>query len=270
MIRTPAVAHQFYPGDAEVLRELLTRLVPQTTTTTQSRPARAVIMPHAGYVYSGKVAGETVARVTIPEDVVVMGPNHHGLGAPAALMTTGSWEMPLGEVKINAELAALIRRHGPEISDDERAHLREHSLEVLLPFLQFRQPGLRMVPLCLARLSLADCRLIGRALAAALDDYQQPVLLAASTDMSHYETRAAATAKDHLAIERVLALDPEGLYQTVAERQISMCGVIPTVITLFAALATGATEAELVRYSDSGEASGDTSQVVGYAGFVIR
>lgn len=227
-------------------------------------------MPHAGYVFSGRVAGETVAQVEVPEDVIVLGPNHHGLGAPAALMSSGSWAMPMGEVQINAELAGLIRRHGPEIVDDEQAHRAEHSLEVLLPFLQFCQPGLRIVPLCLARLSPADCRLVGQALAAAIEDFSRPVLLAASTDMSHYESRSAATAKDHLAIERVLALDPEGLYRTVAEQQISMCGVIPTVITLMAALQLGATEAELVRYSDSGEASGDTAQVVGYAGFVIR
>lgn len=273
MIRTPAVAHQFYPGEPVILRELLTRLIPGQPEAT-AQPARAVVMPHAGYVYSGGVAGETVARVAVPEEVVILGPNHHGTGAPAALMATGSWEMPMGEVAINRELAAIILRLCPEIRVDERAHLAEHSLEVLVPFLQYRQPRLTIVPLCLARLSFADCRLIGRALAAAVQEFERdfgrPVLLAASTDMSHYESRQSASARDRLAIDRVLALDPEGLYQTVVEQRISMCGVIPTVITLIAALETGAEAAELVRYSDSGEASGDTGQVVGYAGFVIR
>lgn len=277
MIRTPAVAGQFYPGEARVLRDTLARLIPEGTGTDQATPAKAVIMPHAGYIYSGGVAGETVARVRVPEDVIVLGPNHHGhghgLGAAAALMADGGWEMPLGEVAINPLLAELIQRHGPEISVDEQAHRAEHSLEVLIPFLQYRQPRLRIVPLCLSRLTLADCSLIGRALAAAIKDYTRngkEVLLAASTDMSHFESRSRAAAKDRQAIERILALDPEGLYQTVVAQQISMCGMIPTVVTLFAALALGAQEAELVRYSDSGETSGDLEQVVGYAGLVIR
>lgn len=274
MLRTPAVAHQFYPGEVGELRKMLDRLVPGGPDGVDPKPAQAVVMPHAGYVYSGGVAGETVSRVAVPEDVIVLGPNHHGLGAAAALMAEGGWRMPLGEVPINGELAGIIRRHCPEIKVDERAHQAEHSLEVLVPFLQYRQPRLKIVPLCLARLSLADCQLIGRALAASIQDYardfNRPVLLAASTDMTHFESRQSASAKDRQAIDRVLALDPEGLYQTVVEQQISMCGVIPTVITLIAALAAGAGQAELVRYSDSGEASGDTSHVVGYAGFIIR
>jgi len=266
MIRTPAVAHQFYPGDAHTLQLLLAQLVPAGVA---ARPARAVIMPHAGYVYSGRVTGETVARVEVPEDLIVLGPNHHGLGAPAALMAAGTWRMPGGDVEINAELAAEILLHCPEVQDDSRAHLAEHSLEVLVPFLQYRQPRLTIVPLCLARLDYPVCRLIGLGLAAAGRNFIRPVMLAASTDMSHYESRARASAKDQLAIERVLALDPEGLYQTVAANRISMCGVIPTVIALIAALEAGATRAELVRYTDSGETSGDLDQVVGYAGFIL-
>ena len=267
MSRAAAVADQFYPGDPGCLAKMVARLVP---TGEKSRPARAVVMPHAGYIYSGAVAGATVAAAEIPPEAIILGPNHHGLGAAAALMDQGAWEMPWGEVAINTDLAAEILAHCPDCTVDELAHRREHSLEVLLPFLHYRQPRLRIVPLCLTRSDYPFCQRVGLGLAAAIKAWPRPVLLAASSDMSHYERRAEAAAKDGLAIERVLALDPAGLYRTVAEHRISMCGVIPTVITMIAALELGAEDAQLVRYSDSGEVSGDTEQVVGYAGFVIR
>lgn len=266
MIRAAAVAHQFYPGEPAALQKMLQRLVPDHPTP---RSALALVMPHAGYVYSGAVAGETAARAEIPENVIILGPNHHGLGAAAALMDQGSWEMPWGRVPINEQLAAEILAHCPDFSPDRLAHRQEHSLEVLVPFLHYRQAALQIVPLCLARSDYPFCLRAGRGLAAAIRTYPKPVLLAASSDMSHYESRASATAKDRLAIDRVLALDPEGLYQTVAAHRISMCGVVPTVITLIAALELGAHRAELVRYSDSGAVSGDLEQVVGYAGFIV-
>jgi len=266
MRRTPAVAHQFYPGDAKSLRHLLAKLMP---TNTQQQAAIAVVSPHAGYIYSGKVAGETMARVAIPEDVLILGPNHHGMGAEVALMAAGEWEMPLGTVPLNAGLAKLLLTESPQIEADTTAHRFEHSLEVQVPFLQYLQPKLRLTPLVISHLALATCQEVGRAIATAIRAYAKPVLIVASTDMTHYESRAAASAKDNKAIEQVLALDPAGLYNTVLGNHITMCGIMPTTIALIAALALGATKAELVRYTDSGEASGDTDQVVGYAGFVV-
>ncbi|MFH7320970.1 AmmeMemoRadiSam system protein B [Desulfurivibrio sp. D14AmB] len=266
MLRKAAVAHQFYPGEPETLHRLLRELTPDHP---HPRKALALVMPHAGYVYSGRVAGETAARAEIPPEVIILGPNHQGLGAPASLMDRGTWEMPWGMVPIEEKLAAAVLAHCPDFSPDPLAHRQEHSLEVLVPFLHYRQADLRIVPICLARSDLSFCRRAGRGLAAAIRAHRQPVLLAASSDMSHYESRASASAKDRLAIDRVLALDPEGLYQTVAAHRISMCGVIPTVITLIAAQELGASRAELVRYCDSGAVSGDLEQVVGYAGFII-
>lgn len=266
MLRTAAVADRFYPGDQQSLQEMLKTMVPDAET---ARPALAVVMPHAGYLFSGPVAGATVATAQIPPEVIILGPNHHGLGAGAAVMDQGAWEMPWGTVPINASLAASVLAHCPDFQADELAHRREHSLEVLVPFLHYRQPELEIVPVCLARSDYQFCQRAGAGLAAAIKAWPRPVLLAASTDMSHFESRQAATTKDNLAIERIQDLDPAGLYQTVAEQRISMCGVIPTVISLIAALQLGARQAELIRYSDSGEASGDTAQVVGYAGLVI-
>lgn len=266
MRRTPAVADQFYPGDVATLRRMLAELVP---ADGQKQQAFAVVSPHAGYVYSGKVAGETMARVSIPQDVIILGPNHHGMGAEVALMAEGEWEMPLGTVPINTELARLLLAESGQIEADTTAHRFEHSLEVQVPFLQHLQPRLRLTPLVISHLALAACQEVGRAIAAAIRAYAKPVLMVASTDMTHYESRANASAKDRQAIERVLALDPVGLYNTVIGHRITMCGIMPTTIALIAAMELGATRATLVRYTDSGEASGDTDQVVGYAGFVV-
>lgn len=266
MRRAPAVADQFYPGDAKTLTHMLTELVP---AGGQRQQATAVVSPHAGYVYSGKVAGETFSRVAIPEDVLILGPNHHGMGAEVALMAEGEWEMPLGTVPINAELARLLLAESGLIEADTLAHRFEHSLEVQVPFLQYLQPRLHLTPLVISHLAFATCQEVGQAIAKAIRAYAKPVLIVASTDMTHYESRASASVKDKKAIERVLALDPTGLYNTVLGNRITMCGIMPTTIALIAAMELGATTAELVRYTDSGETSGDTDQVVGYAGFVV-
>ena len=268
MIRSPAVANQFYPGNAAALNEALDQLIPQVSPD-QKRRALAVISPHAGYIYSGGVAGETFANVIIPRDIIILGPNHRGYGATVALMHQGAWDMPLGEVPINEHLAGLCLAHSDLIKKDETAHRFEHSLEVQVPFLQHLRPDVTLTPLVVSYISLENCKKLGQALAAAIKEYDEDVLIVASSDMTHYESREAATKKDRLAIDRVLELDADGLYQTVTGGGITMCGIMPATVALVAALELGAKEAELVRYTDSGEASGDTQQVVGYAGLVI-
>jgi hypothetical protein len=267
MTRVPAVADRFYPGDPEQLRSTMDILVP-TVAAEEKKEALAVVMPHAGYVYSGAIAGATISRVRVPETVLIMGPNHHGRGAALALGTE-NWRMPMGTVAIDRQLAASILQHSAHVVEDSEAHLLEHSLEVQVPFLQQVQQQLRIVPIVVSHIPYELCRTVARDVAAAIREHRQPVLIVASTDMSHYESRQQATKKDRLAIERILALDPQGLYATVLGSRISMCGVIPTTIALLAALELGVTQAELVRYTDSGETSGDISQVVGYAGLII-
>jgi len=266
MRREPAVAGQFYPGERNALTQALERLIP---SVPDKEKVLAVISPHAGYIYSGAVAGETFARVDIPQDVVVMGPNHHGYGAPVAIMDQGLWSTPLGEIPINRELAMALGNASALITPDTLAHRFEHSLEVQIPFIQHLRPDMTITPLVISHIPLAACQEIGEALAAAIKQYGRPALIVASSDMTHYETRDSATRKDTMAMEHIEALDPVGLYHTVVEKRISMCGIIPATIALIAAMRLGATRARLIRYTDSGEVSGDTSQVVGYAGFVI-
>ena len=268
MLRSPAVAHQFYPGDASTLRKTVSSLIPDVDKA-KKRKALAVISPHAGYIYSGSCAGETFAHAFIPEDVIILGPNHHGRGARVALFKEGAWDMPMGQVPINQQLANLVLDAVLDADEDDLAHRFEHSLEVQVPFLQFLQTKLNIVPIVISHLPYSSCKVIGEGIAHAIKNYHKPVLIVASSDMTHYESRESATRKDSFAIDRIKSMDPEGLYQVVAEKSISMCGFIPATVALAAARELGATRAELIRYTDSGETSGDTWQVVGYAGFVI-
>jgi len=268
MLRSTAVAGQFYPGSEASLVQTLKILVPETQPE-ERKQALAVVSPHAGYIYSGGVAGETFGQVQVPENAVILGPNHTGQGAPVALMDQGAWDMPMGQVPVNKELAVQIAKNSPQVEIDDVAHRFEHSLEVQVPFLQYMQKDLTIAPIVVSHVSYQTCMAVGKGLAAAIKDFGKPVLIVASTDMTHYESRQSASAKDSLALERIRALDPEGLYNTVVGKKISMCGIMPTTVTLIAALALGAKKAELIRYTDSGETSGDTDHVVGYAGFVI-
>ncbi len=264
--REPAVAGRFYPGDHARLQQQVAQLM---GPPVEPRPALALIGPHAGYVYSGAILGETYARAVVPPRVVLMCPNHTGRGVPRSLWPGGSWRLPTGEVPLDEGLLpALVERCGARL--DREAHRNEHAIEVHLPFALARQPDLRIAALCLAGLSLEACRAVGEGLAAVVDDSEDPLLLVASTDMSHFLPAPEAAALDRLALDRVQALDPAGLYRTVREHEISMCGFIPTTVALFAACALGAREAELVRYGNSGDASGDHARVVGYAGVLVR
>ena len=267
MSRIPAVANMFYPGNPEELRKQLSAFI---TPAANPRKVIAAVCPHAGYVYSGGVAGAVFSQIYVPQTVIILGPNHRGLGSSVALQSTGSWEMPLGTVSVDEELAGkLLRALGDQAQDDPQAHAMEHSLEVQVPFLQMIQPELQIVPLSLSHITYEACDAIGRIMGETLKEWPQSVLLVSSTDMSHYVSGETAKAKDRLAIDKILELDPEGLFHTVAEHRISMCGVIPTTITLAAAKVIGANKAELVQYATSGDVTGDFSQVVGYAGLII-
>lgn len=265
MIRSAVVAGQFYAGEKSQLRQSLQALLPEQ----QSRSSLALMVPHAGYIYSGGVAGRTFATTSIPDEVIIIGPNHHGRGHQAAVCADGLWETPLGRTRIATELAASVLTECPITAEDTLAHFFEHSLEVQLPFIQYLAPSSKIVPLCLSRMPLGDLLQLGDGLARAALTRNPVPLIVASTDMTHYESGQAARTKDFAALERVLALDPQGLYEVVFNNAISMCGVLPTVVMLRAALAMGATQAELVDYRNSGEVTGDQSEVVGYAGVRI-
>ena len=266
MVRQPAVANRFYPGDPHELGRMVKNFLP--TDSSPKTKALGIVSPHAGYIYSGAMAGRTIGSVEIPQTVIILGPNHTGRGASAAV-STNDWQMPAGVVPCAQTIAKKLIETSPLLTEDESAHRAEHSLEVQVPFLQALQQDLKIVAISLSSLSYEDCVEIGQAIAQVIDQSSDEILILASTDMSHYESRSSATAKDKKALDRVLALDAEGLYRTVLQERISMCGFIPVTVTVEAANRLGATKADLAGYTDSGAVSGDTDQVVGYAGVII-
>jgi AmmeMemoRadiSam system protein B len=274
ILRRPAVAGRFYPGDADDLRAEASAYLSQANSAHLEipKPAIGCIAPHAGYVYSGHVAGAVFARIEVPKRCVVLCPNHTGMGRALAIMSEGAWQTPLGDVPIDGKLAAALKGRFPALNEDSAAHRAEHAVEVELPFLLLRQPELRFVPIALGTREFETLELLGLALAdviAAENDPGDPILIVASSDMNHYESDAVTRVKDQRAIERILTLDPRGLFDVVTQQDISMCGLGPAVVMLTAARRLGARSAELVRYATSGDISGDRERVVGYAGVVV-
>jgi AmmeMemoRadiSam system protein B len=267
MKRKAYVAGQFYPASREALTSKLARLCEEIKNKEN---AKAVIAPHAGYIYSGRVAGEVYSRVAIKDTVVILCPNHTGMGSRCSVMSEGTWVIPLGEISINAELSRRLMEKSTLVRNDPSSHAYEHSLEVQLPFISYLKGTFDLLPLALKRLTIGDCRELADALADVLKESGKEATIVASTDMSHYETDSVAREKDHLAIEKILSLDPEGLYSTVEEEGISMCGYIPTTVAMMCALRLGAKEGKLVKYATSGDVSGDYQQVVGYAGIYLK
>lgn len=265
-IRQPAVAGRFYPGDPQELRQTVQGFLPDV----EAEKSFAVVAPHAGYVYSGKVAGVTLARCEMTPTVLVLCPKHTRLGRHSAVMSSGAWALPTHDMLIDEGLAAHLLEKIPEVEEDPAAHAHEHSLEVILPFLYELRQDIRFVPLALGYRSLEDCKEMGEALAVALQEWKEPILIVVSSDMNHQESLEITLKKDQLALDRIEAMDPEGLYEACLEYDITMCGVIPTTIALFATMRMGATKAKIVEHTTSADASGNTRNVVGYSGILIQ
>jgi AmmeMemoRadiSam system protein B len=270
ILRHPAVAGRFYPDDPDDLRAEASGYLSQATSMGQA-PLRALacIAPHAGYMYSGHVAGAVFARVEVPRRCIVLCPNHTGMGRPLAIMSGGAWQTPLGDIPIDNELAGALRTRFPALQEDSAAHRAEHAAEVELPFLLLRQPEVRFVPIALGTGQFEILEQLGKAMADVIAAQSDSILIVASSDMNHYESDVVTRVKDHRAIERILTLDPRGLFDVVTQQDISMCGFGPAVAMLTAARQLGAKSAELVKYATSGDVSGDRDRVVGYAGVVV-
>ena len=264
-VRRPAVAGLFYPDRPDRVEAELDRLLKPSAP----RPAAAIVVPHAGWAYSGRVAGEVYGRVAPPRLAIILGPNHTGLGPAASVMARGCWAVPGGEVPIAEELARALLSATSILEADELAHRREHAIEVQLPFLRRLQPRIAFVPITVMRAEPGFCEEIGRALASVLRGWSEPVLIICSTDLNHYEPQAESNRKDRLAIEALLSLDPARLVDTVSEHRISMCGIAPATVTLAALGELAHGRAELVRYETSGDVSGEYDRVVGYAGLIV-
>lgn len=271
MIRPPAVAGRFYPSDPKELESEILNYTRERAT--KGIRARGCLVPHAGYMYSGHVAGAVYATLEIPQRCILIGPRHFPHGAPMSILTEGSWQTPLGGASIDSELASAVAHECPMIREDPVAHEREHSLEVQVPFLQKLAPGMKFVPIVMVTDRYGAMEEVGHALARAVSSMdaneRERVLVIASSDLNHYENDATTRVKDGHAVEKVLALDPRGLYDTVRNESISMCGYAATVSVLVAMKDLGAQEAKLIRYATSADINGIRDEVVGYAGITI-
>jgi AmmeMemoRadiSam system protein B len=261
------VAGYFYPLDSKALKDMIKGMLdPQA----DKEKAISVISPHAGYIYSGPVMGSVFSSVTLPENFVIIGPNHQDVSTGISIMRRGIWETPLGDVSVNAALADLIMNQSHLIKENARSHSKEHSLEVQIPFIQYLKGNISFVPISIAHFAeYDDLAALGNAVAEAIQEYDQDVLIVASTDMSHYVSQEVAKEKDFIAIEKILDLDARGLFKTVRSENISMCGYMAATATIIASNDLEAKKADLIKYQTSGEISGDYLRVVGYAGIRI-
>ena len=266
-IREPVVAGTFYPGSASALDDSLTRLFGESVPASEAALASPVglIVPHAGYVYSGPTAAagyRWLATLGRPAWALILGANHTGMGRPISLAQEGTWRTPLGEVPIAAQLAGRLVEAGLEVS--ESAFLREHSIEVQLPFLQFLYgEGLQFVSICVMTPSLPELTRAGEAIVGAIRD--EPGVVIASSDFTHYEPHEVAQQLDHKAIEQILSLDVEGFYQRLVGEHLSICGGGAIVVLMSIAETLGWNQTRLLSYATSGDVGGDRSAVVGYA-----
>jgi AmmeMemoRadiSam system protein B len=267
MVRNPIAAGQFYPASPVGLKRMIESLVDDRAKKVE---VVGLVSPHAGYVYSGAVAGAVISRIKFKDTFVILGPNHTGRGKAFSIMTEGVWRTPLGDVEIDSELGRHVLATSSYMEEDFAAHQYEHSLEVQVPFLQFFRPDVMIVPVVLAHASGAVYKKIGKELAGAIKESKKGVIMLASSDMTHYEPHESAKRKDNQAIEAMLDLDEDKLLKRVDELDISMCGYAPVVSLICAAKELGAEKAELVKYQTSGDTSGDYSSVVGYAGIIVK
>lgn len=270
-MRRPTVAGQFYEGDERALRKqidacYLGPLGPGRLPELKAGPRRVLggVAPHAGYMFSGQVAAHLYSRLAsdgFPKSFVIIGPNHTGRGSGMAI-AVDDFQTPLGVAKVDQELAKALRKDLVDV--DPEAHYFEHSIEVQLPFLQHISPDFKFVPLCMGFQDYEASRSVGEIVRDAVKDRDAVVI--ASTDMSHYVTAGTAKSRDGKALKMVEAMDPEGLYETVRDENISMCGYGPVMATM---VACGAGKARVLKYATSGDVR-PMRDVVGYVSVVIE
>ena len=265
--RQPAVAGTFYPREPGVLRNLLSSLlgIPSPRGGALLSAPVGLVVPHAGYMYSGRVAGagfRALWNLGKPQGVVIVGTNHSGQGGALCLAEPGAWETPLGAVEVDAdltqELATLWR-----VRPSNQPFAREHSVEVQIPFLQYAFADLPIVPVLVRDLSWGQAERAGAAMAGALAGKGWAIV--ASTDFTHYEPEAVAREKDGQALKALLALDGPGFLEVVGRHDISICGVGALALFLATARAVGLGKGSLLAYSTSADTGGPRSAVVGYA-----
>lgn len=275
MDRQPAVAGMFYEGSAPRLESQVRGCFEKAGLDANATPLPMIgaVVPHAGLMYSGHVAAKLYGSVTLPHRLIILCPNHTGIGAPVAINSRGGWITPLGRAQIDEQLADELTKESTIFTEDRAAHMREHSLEVQLPFLQLLSgTDFTFVPVCMSTPNYQVCVEVGEAIARVVERRRAKgefIGILASSDMNHYLDQATTLRKDQRAIDEILSLSPSTLWDVVRSEDISMCGIVPATTMLVAANLLGASSATLLRHATSGDVSGDYDRVVGYAAIVV-
>lgn len=268
MKREPAVAGMFYSSEREVLQKEISSFLSDGVKNKQKH--LGVMLPHAGHVYSGATTVKVLENVIITDSVVILCPDHYGLGDGISVYDKGQWATPLGSIDIDAQLVEALLESGNIFSANKAAHDKEHSIEVILPFLQYLKPDVRIVPIMVSTNNINMLLTAGDLLGEVIASLKKDVLIIASSDMTHFESKERALSKDKKAIDMILDMDSEGLFATVRDNNISMCGVFPAVLWLQALKNLSPTDTKLIDYSNSGQVTGDFSEVVAYAGIAVK
>ncbi|OYT63614.1 hypothetical protein B6V01_002400 [Methanosarcinales archaeon ex4572_44] len=263
-IRHPT-AIGFYPADPVKLKRSIIGCIPPDTRKREN--ALGAVVPHAGYMYSGKTAGHVYAALPTAETYVILGPNHRGMGSPIAV-STETWQTPLGRVEVDHEFVDILP--GNIIDRDEIAHKREHSIEVQLPFIQHTQKDFKIVPVCIGLQDEESALEIGSEIREAVKKSRKRVVVIASSDLTHSQPATTARKKDAQVIDAILNLNIDEIYTRIYELDATVCGYGAIAAMLYAVKSLGASRAELLHYSTSGDVTGDNSSVVGYAGIIVE
>ncbi|CCO23871.1 AmmeMemoRadiSam system protein B [Maridesulfovibrio hydrothermalis] len=269
MNRKPVVAGRFYTDNPQQLKQELKQFIGPLNKKAAAPYDRLVMLPHAGYMFSGEPCGKTLAGANLAPTIILLGPNHTGLGSPLSVWDCGSWEFPGGKLDVDEDLAQQLIDSGTGFVENQAAHSREHSLEVIVPFLHYLNPEIRIVPVCVSESAPKVLHKAGEAIADIIDAYSKPVSIVVSSDMSHFIKADKAKKMDSMALEAIIRMDPADLYSIVSSNQISMCGVLPMTMGMYAAKKLGANAGRLIEYTNSGKVTGDFESVVAYAGVVI-
>ncbi|MCD6220209.1 AmmeMemoRadiSam system protein B [Candidatus Calescamantes bacterium] len=267
MFRKARFDGEFYPSDAFTLRDFIKGLLPENPSREK---VKGIIVPHSGYFLSGKVYAEVYSRIEIPHRVILLGPNHKGEGSLVSIWDKGEWETPLGRVRINEDMADALISYSRFLEVDTRSHEEEHSLEVQLPFLQYINPEVEIVPVLFLPSDYEVYMDIVNAIKNTGEEWGEDILILATTDFTYSHTQEEIVRLDRLTMEAIENLDDLTLLERIENHKVNMCGYVPVIVNILACKELGARKGEILLYSTSGEVTGYYDEIRGYGGIIIK